>query len=309
MVDQDSLFDRVLEYPDPDAKERYERLIGLDEHKDGLLKEAASLLDPAMLEKWSATHYETVLPVVREVINRTPLVVLAGDVGTGKTELAESLPDTLARSLGVSVTLYPLSLSARGRGGVGEMTTLLTEAFKEVSNVARSGRDSEGMLKSAVILLIDEGDALAQSRELDQMHHEDRAGVNALIRGIDGLRRDRLPVLTIISTNREAALDPAVLRRAARILRFSRPSNQQRLDLLSWQLNGSGVDDTSLSEIVRLTGPREGRDFGCTYSDLRQRYLVEVVLDSLETGPLSGERLIEIADGFVPTPPFRDADG
>jgi hypothetical protein len=30
---------------------------------------------------------------------------------------------------------------------------------------------------------VDEGDALAQSRDLAQMHHEDRAGVNALIRG------------------------------------------------------------------------------------------------------------------------------
>lgn len=268
-----------------------------------------SLLDPVLLEKWSTTHYKTVLRVVREVINRTPLVILAGDVGTGKTEIAESFPDTLARSLGVSATLYPLSLSTRGRGGVGEMTTLLTEAFKKISDVARSGRDSDGKLKSAVILLIDEGDALAQSRELDQMHHEDRAGVNALIRGVDGLRRDRLPVLTIISTNRELALDPAIIRRAARILRFTRPNDQQRLELLSWQLKGSGIDDTSLSEIVRLTGPRDGRDFGCTYSDLRQRYLVEVVLDSLDTGPLSGERLIQIADGFVPTPPFRDADG
>ena len=39
---------------------------------------------------------------------------------------------------------------------------------------SRSGR-------GAVILLVDEADALAQSREAAQMHHEDRAGVNAFL--------------------------------------------------------------------------------------------------------------------------------
>ena len=36
----------------------------------------------------------------------------------------------------------------------------------------------------AAILLIDEADALAQSPAQSQMHHEDRAGVNALVRKI-----------------------------------------------------------------------------------------------------------------------------
>ena len=42
---------------------------------------------------------------------------------------------------------------------------------------------------------------MAQSRELGQMHHEDRAGVNALIRGVDYL---------VMCTNRLEALDHAV---------------------------------------------------------------------------------------------------
>jgi tRNA A37 threonylcarbamoyladenosine biosynthesis protein TsaE len=37
-------------------------------------------------------------------MDRTALVILAGDVGTGKTELAESAGDPIARSLGVKVT-------------------------------------------------------------------------------------------------------------------------------------------------------------------------------------------------------------
>ena len=101
---------------------------------------------------------------------------------------------------------YSLSLSARGQGSVGEMTMLLSDAFQLVAEAAKGGRGKDGKLRHGTILLIDEADALAQSRELAQMHHEDRAGVNALIRGIDGLRRNGLPVLTIMCTNRLSAL-------------------------------------------------------------------------------------------------------
>lgn len=225
VVTSDGLFDRVFHYPDPDAGRRLAGLVGIDGIRADRIREAKTLLDPTVLERWSTKHYKTVLPVVEEVGARTPLVVLAGDVGTGKTELAESFADTVARDLGIEMTLYPLSLSARGRGAVGEMTTLLTAAFEVVTEAAKGGR-VKGSVKSGVVLLVDEADALAQSRDLVQMHHEDRAGVNALIRGIDTLRARRLPLLTVMCTNRAGALDPAVLRRAARIFRFARPERR-----------------------------------------------------------------------------------
>lgn len=304
MVNTDGLFGRVLNYPDPDARRRLAGLVGIDDIKKRLIKEARTLLDPSVLERWSETNYCSLLPVVSEVASRTPLVVLAGDVGTGKTELAESLADSIARDLKIDVTLYPLSLSARGRGAVGEMTTMLTAAFDVVSEAARSGRDSRGNLRSGVVLLVDEADALAQSRDLHQMHHEDRAGVTALIRGIDTLRRQNLPVLTIMCTNRDAALDPAVLRRAAAIFRFERPNDDQRRELIERELSGTGISGSDIDEIVRLTGPSEGRGYGCTFSDLRQRFIVEAVLDALDDGRLRGARLVTLASRFVPTPPF-----
>lgn len=70
------------------------------------------------------------------------------------------------------------------------------------------------------MLLIDEADALAQSRENAQMHHEDRAGVNAFIRGIDRIANQKLPAAVLMCTNRLKALDPAVQRRAAEVLTF-----------------------------------------------------------------------------------------
>jgi AAA+ superfamily predicted ATPase len=308
MVTSEGLFGRVLQYPDPEAQGRLEALVGIDTIKTGLIREAKTLLDPSVLERWSNEHYKKVLPVVDEVASRTPLVVLGGDVGTGKTELAESFLDPVARDLGIDMTLYPLSLSARGRGAVGEMTALLTAAFERVADAAKGGRDTEGNVRAGVVLLVDEADALAQSRDLAQMHHEDRAGVNALIRGIDTLRRQRLPVLTVMCTNRDGALDPAVLRRAAAIFHFSRPNDAQRRQLLERELEGTDISDDDLDEVVRLTGAREGHTYGCTFSDLRQRFIVDAVLDSLDRGPLRGERLVALAAEFTPTPPFGEAD-
>jgi AAA+ superfamily predicted ATPase len=308
MVMSDGLFGRVLQYPDPDAQRRLDALVGIDTIKAGLIREAKTLLDPSVLERWSEEHYKKVLPVVSEVASRTPLVVLGGDVGTGKTELAESFLDPVARDLGIDMTLYPLSLSARGRGAVGEMTALLTAAFEKITDAAKAGRDNRGNVRAGIVLLVDEADALAQSRDLAQMHHEDRAGVNALIRGIDTLRRQHLPVLTVMCTNRDGALDPAVLRRAAAIFHFSRPNDAQRKLLLERELEGTDISDDDLDEVVRLTGARDGRAYGCTFSDLRQRFFVDAVLDSLDRGPLRGERLVALAAEFIPTPPFGEAD-
>jgi AAA+ superfamily predicted ATPase len=158
--------------------------------------------------------------------DRPPLFVFAGDVGTGKTMLAETFGDAVAREAEIGVTLYALSLNARGTGAVGEMTSLLSAAFTEVKQAAKKGA-GRGKHNSGIILLIDEADALAQSRELGQMHHEDRAGVNALIRGVDDLATGNLPAIVVMCTNRLDALDPAVRRRAAVTFTFNRPNEAQ----------------------------------------------------------------------------------
>ncbi len=47
-------------------------------------------------------------------MDRTPLAILAGDVGTGKTELAESFPDAVARDLGISMEGPSLVVASDG---------------------------------------------------------------------------------------------------------------------------------------------------------------------------------------------------
>jgi SpoVK/Ycf46/Vps4 family AAA+-type ATPase len=300
------LFGYVQEFPDSDSGERFDALVGLDAVKQRLVNEAVVLLKPEVLDDWSTSHHGTQLMAVRAVRERVPLIVLAGDVGTGKTELAETVGHPISGFLGIDVTLYPLSLNARGTGLVGQMTSLITSALTEVGEKGAKARNSRGHLVRALILLVDEADSVAQSRELAQMHHEDRAGVNALIQGIDAFRRDGLPVLTIMCTNRPDAIDPAVARRAAHIFRLDRPDTEQRRLVLTTAFTGAGsVTEADIEKVTHLLGASEHRPYGVTYSDLRQRFVPDAVLDVFGTNePLAGERLIELATSFEPTRPF-----
>ncbi|MEO8481530.1 MAG: AAA family ATPase [Acidobacteriota bacterium] len=303
----DELFERRATYPDVDAQSRLARLVGIDEQKARLAKSLALLVNPAGLEDWARRHHHEGRALLESVLRRPPLVVLAGDVGSGKTELAETIGDSVARQERIEITLLPLSLSTRGQGRVGEMTQLLSAAFDHTVAEATKLRSTSGRARGALILLVDEADALAQSRESAQMHHEDRAGVNAFIRGIDRIANAKVPAAVIMCTNRLPALDPAVRRRAADVLTFGRPTDEQRRTLLSDALGAVGVRRQELESLVAATGPRRGGpEHGFTFSDLTQRLLPAIVLDAYPTGPISGTRAVEIARAMVATPPFRD---
>ncbi len=302
----DQLFDRRIALPDVEARERLHRLVGLENHKTRLAKMLGLLINPSGLNTWVNEHHPRAIGVLDTVLRRPPLVVLAGDVGSGKTELAETIGDEVARREGVKIMLFPMSLSTRGQGRVGEMTQLLSAAFDHVEEEALERRDIDGSSRGAVLLLVDEADAIAQSREAAQMHHEDRAGVNAFIRGVDRLANRKLPAAVIMCTNRLGALDPAVQRRAADILTFRRPSSEQRVAVLSPHLRDLGFSQTQVAAIVAATGPRQHGESGFTFSDLTQRLIPAIVLDAYPDGPVDAERALKITQEMTPTAPFRD---
>jgi AAA+ superfamily predicted ATPase len=305
----DELFERRITYPDIDPQARLARLVGLDEQKDRLTKLLGLLVNPGGLADWAKKHHPGAQALLDTVLRRPPLVVLAGDVGSGKTELAETISDAVARQEKIEITLFPLSLSTRGQGRVGEMTQLLSAAFDYTVAEATKLKSASGRARGAVVLLVDEADALAQSREATQMHHEDRAGVNAFIRGIDRIANAKLPAAVLMCTNRLNALDPAVRRRAADVLTFARPGDEQRRFVLSSRLESIGIGRQHIDALVSATGPqRGGRDYGFTFSDLTQRLLPTVVLDAYPTRAVDGARAVEIARSMIPTPPFRDGE-
>ena len=294
-----------MSYPHPSARERLERLVGLDDHIDKLTKVLGLLVHPGGLRRWGEEHHPGASLLISSVLTRPPLVILGGDVGSGKTELAETIGDAVARQEDIEIELLPLSLSARGQGRVGEITQLISAAFDFTVKEASMMMKKEGGAEGAVILLVDEADALAQSRETAQMHHEEISGVNAFIRGIDRLANQRLPAAVIMCTNRYNALDPAVTRRAAEILVFGRPREEQRRLLLGPKLAELGFRTDEVEAIVDATGPRDGLA-GFTYSDLTQRLIPGIVLDAYPQRPIEPGRALRIAEEMVPTPPFTD---
>lgn len=304
-VDMMTLFERRMSYPHPDAKARLERLVGLDDHIDRLTKSLGLLVHPGGLRLWGHEFHPGAEKLIDTVLARPPLVILGGDVGSGKTELAETIPDAVARQEEIEIDLLPLSLSARGQGRIGEMTHLISAAFdytvKEASTIEKNKEGAEG----AVILLVDEADALAQSRETADLHHEEVSGVNAFIRGIDRLSNSRLPAAVIMCTNRYNALDPAITRRAAEILAFGRPDADKRRLLLGPKLAELGFEEADVEAIVAATGPRDGQA-GFTYSDLAQRLIPSIVLDAYPERPITATRALMIAEEMIATPPFAD---
>ncbi len=302
----DEFFERRITYPDFGPRDRLARLVGLDDHKARLTKILALLVNPAGLETWSRKHHPKMNGLLTTVLRRPPLVVLAGDVGSGKTELAETIGDAVARQEGIELTLLPLSLSTRGQGRVGEMTQLLSSAFDYAITEAGKLKSNTGKARGGIILLVDEADALAQSRENTQMHHEDRAGVNAFIRGIDRIANAALPAAVIMCTNRLSALDPAVKRRAADILSFGRPDEAQRRAILSSSLSEMGFSSADVERLVVVTGARPDQAYGFTFSDLTQRLLPGIVLDAYPTSAVRPKRALEVASAMIATPPFQE---
>lgn len=306
-ISTDELFGHRIAYPDVDVRERLARLVGLDDQKQRLARMLAVLVNPAGLDGWAKKHHPGADRLLTTVLRRPPLVVLAGDVGSGKTELAETIGDMVARQEDIHLTLLPMSLAARGQGRVGEMTQLVTAAFDHTVAEASKLKRTSGKARGGIILLVDEADALAQSREAAQMHHEDRAGVNAFIRGVDQIANRQVPAAVIMCTNRLGSLDPAVRRRAADILAFGRPGEEQRAAVLAEPLASLGLSQAQVAAIVAATGPRGELEYGFTFSDLTQRLLPAIVLDAYPSSPVSPARALAIARAMEPTPPFREA--
>ena len=188
--------------------------------------------------------------------------------------------------------------------GHGSLGALFQRIVIPIAVRKASGRG--GKHNSGIVLLIDEADTLAQSRELGQMHHEDRAGVNALIRGVDDFANGNLPAIVVMCTNRLDALDPAVRRRAAATFRFSRPDDTQRKAVLEPALAELGFSTQQIDSLVVATGPAHGRAYGYTYSDLVQRLLPGLLLAAYPSRPVTFDLAKEVIEKHPPTPPFRE---
>jgi SpoVK/Ycf46/Vps4 family AAA+-type ATPase len=297
-----SFFELEQKYPDAHAKAWYERLVGLDQQKKELLIKLEMLLYPQKVEAWSRKHHgKRVLQICELERNLVPLILFEGDVGTGKTALAETIGDALARKAGSKghVHLLKINTQIRGTGLVGEMSDLIAQAFVQAEARAKS------LNGEPLLLLMDEADALAASRDTQQMHHEDKAGLNTLLQRLNNLRLTRLPLAVIFITNRLDALDPAIVRRAALKLSFPRPDEEVRGEILKSSLPELDLKAAQVSELVKLTGEREPKNKGVpfTSSDITDRLLTAALRAAYtHDRPLRYEDILKEAKVLDPSP-------
>jgi len=278
-----TIFDREISIPDAGLAAREKTLLGFERRYSRVHDQLRLLLSAGTLEQWSKAHHGIRLAICDRIADQYPLVIFHGDVGTGKTAMAETIANRLmTESHSEDCMLFRLSNRVRGSGMVGEMGTLLTEAFRQVAEAAGKTRRA--------VLIIDEGDSIAASRTQDHSHHEDKVGVNTLIQHIDDLRRYGGRIAVILCTNRLSALDPALARRAAIVEEFRRPDPAERAELIAMDLGDLGLTRPQLEELVAVTGPRAGST-GWTYSDFRTRFYPAAVAKAFPAQALKYEHL------------------
>lgn len=297
-MNQPKIFDSETALPDEQLARKEKTLLGFDVCYGRIHDQLRLLLSIGELKTWNQKHHGGKLALCDLVADQYPFIIFHGDVGTGKTATAECVANRLVMEAKVEDSvLFKLSNRVRGSGKVGEMGTLIAEAFQKVAQAAGKGRRA--------ILIIDEGDSLAAARSQDHSHHEDKVAVNTLIQGIDDLRRFGGRVVVILCTNRVTVLDPALQRRAAMIEEFTRPSSDERCQLFVLDLAAISPTEAQLTSLVVATDPRDGIP-AWTYSDIRTRLYPAALARAFPDSPLQWDHLLVVADSMKPSPVVED---
>lgn len=289
-----SIFDNTIELPSSSIKERAKYLIGFESKFQRIFGNLKLLLDQEGLKEWSKKFHNSELPIINQLTDRYPLVILSGDVGTGKTVSSEAIADRAVRELGKEGFFLKLSTRVRGEGLHGQMGNLVNDAFLQVKNQAGKRR--------LAFLLIDEADAIATTRSTLQMHQEEKAAVNTLIQKIDEVRELQGRVIIFMSTNRLHLLDEAIIRRAAVILEFERPTQEERKELFATSLEGIKFTPKQLDALAELTSPEKNDGLGHSFSDVKLKILPEAVAKCFPNEHLTFELLKETIIKIKPSP-------
>ncbi|SHG30824.1 ATP-binding protein [Flagellimonas flava] len=285
-----NLFD--TEHPNKSSEKQYDELIGIDENKSNLLSSLSLLLDSNKIKNWHSKHHKKEIALVNQIYSGTPLVILSGDVGCGKTALAQSIGTPLSCKLDKKIIAFETPSNIRGSGLVGEISNRITEAFDQAKR--KLGKDKSG------ILIIDEADDIATSRSQNQAHHEDRAGLNVLIKQIDLIRKDAVNLAVILITNRVDALDPAVRRRTSLHLVFERPTGEKAEEVVRYILKDIEYDESKLDDVMNYI---KDQRVPYSFSDLIHRVAKQAIYKAIEIDkPFTIDLFKSTLENTIPSP-------
>ena len=292
----DTSFDYRADLPSQKDAEAAGGLVGFDARYQTMSAHLRMILFPGEVDKWSKKFHKSPLALCQLMRQRHPMFLFSGDVGTGKTVTAQCAASRLTQEMEMEGTLLKLSAQTRGRGLHGEMTQKVRDAFEELKSAAGK--------KRLAFLVIDEADAIASMRDTEQMHQEEKSAINTLIQQIDDIRDGGGRIVVFLCTNRAHVLDQAIVRRTALHLKFSRPNEDERAELLARDLDGLNLSDDEIKHLAALTGPQNGRP-GYTYSDFRLRLYPHAVASVFPDNPLTLNILERAIQDTSPAPEIK----
>ena len=279
-------------HPNNSAEAYYNDLVAIDKQKETLLNTLQLFFDREKIEKWQKQHHPKALAFLKNLNSGIPLIILSGDVGCGKTALAQSIGTPLAKAIDKRIVVFETPSNIRGAGRVGEISNRITDAFEQVKSKIKSGQIG--------ILIIDEADDLATDRDQNQAHHEDRAGLNVLIKQIDLIARENIPLAVLLITNRLKVLDPAIIRRATQTIEFGRPNEEERKLVFERLFDGVDISPKDISEIVEASNHPE---IPFSFSDLIQKVGKQALYLAIQTNrPFGKDVYIEVLKNVKPSP-------
>jgi SpoVK/Ycf46/Vps4 family AAA+-type ATPase len=278
-------------HPDKASQKAFDQLIAIDEQKAALLNSLELFFNTEKVEKWHKTHHSNKLAFFSNILSGTPLIILSGDVGCGKTALAHSVGTPLSNIINKRIVTYETPSNIRGGGRVGEISNRITDAFTQVKKSIKHGEMG--------ILIIDEADDLATDRDQNQAHHEDRAGLNVLIKQIDLVSREKIELAVILITNRLKVLDPAVIRRAVQVIEFERPNAEARKLVFESLFEGTTLSADELDKLVKTSESK----IPYSFSDLIQKIGKQALFLAIQTNtPFSIDIYINLLKTVKPSP-------
>lgn len=286
---------KEVKHPTAVSQVAYDNLVGIDDQKAAVIGMLSFFFDKKKLGSWLKKHHKQEIPFLKDITNGTPLIILEGDVGCGKTALAHCAATPLAKEVDLRVICFETPSNIRGGGRVGEISARITEAFAKAKGKLKG--DDVG------IFIIDEADDVATDREQNQAHHEDKAGLNVLIKQIDAIAKEGKNLAVILITNRLKVLDPAVVRRASLVVNFSRPDKVARHKVFTAILAGT---DAKARDIDDLVNASERGEHPYSFSDLVQRIGRQALMRSISLDrPFDASIIKEVIALVEPSPMIK----